>query len=242
MKLKISFMILSVFVFISCTSSKVVTPAKFNKITSKSVSEWTYQECEDVITKFTAYNKKGYANKYINVGSNGEKVFINAVPLNENVIQARVRKEAIIRRYTEVDYKNRLKEELEFYTNKTINMIDGSIILKEGPERFKNDKLSFEVVFENITEPREPIEIEYASDGFFLENASGDFTRAVDMSGYYVEDYFVLIDKLKAVINFSVYDDKGKNIFYGDNVNKGYRLVFNGFQPEAVVVEWNVKY
>lgn len=238
MKLKISFLILSAFVFISCTSSNVITPAKFNKITAKSVSEWTYQDCEDVITKYTSYNKKGYADKYINVNSNGEKVYITAYPLNENVIQAKVRREAIVRRYSEENYKNRLKEELEYYTNKTVNMNDGGIILKEGPERFQNDKLSFEVVFENISEPREPIEIEYASDGFFLENANGDFTRAVDMSGYYVEDYFVLIDKLKAVITFSVYDDKGKNIFYGDNINKGYRLVFNGFQPEPVLVEW----
>lgn len=238
MKLKISFLFLAIIFFASCSSSKIVTTAKFEKIISKPVEQWTYEDCNNIVLKYSSFNQKGYDNKYVNVTDNGAKVFIRAVPLNENVIQAKIKKEAIIRRYKEEDYKNRLKEELEIYTNKTLNMEDGSMILKEGIERFQYDKMSFEVVFENISEPREPIEIEFASEGFFLENANGDFSRVVEMSGYYVEDYFVLIDKLKAVITFSIYDDNGKSIFYGDNIKKGYRLVFNGFQPEPVVVEW----
>ena len=235
MKLKISFLFLSVFLFSACTASKVVTPEKYKNIISKPVNEWSYEDCDAMISKFTSFDQKGYEEKYVNVNYDGGKVFIKAVPLNETVIQAKIRKEAIIRRYSDDEYRNRLKDELEFYTNKTLNLQSGEVILNSGKGMTET---SFEVVFENISQPREPIELEYASEGFFLENVNGDFARVVDMSGYYVEDYFVLIDKLKAVITFSIFDDNDKSIFNGSNLTEGYRLVFNGFQPEPIVVEW----
>lgn len=238
MKLKILFVAFATYFLISCTSSKIVTTEKFNEILSKPESEWTYKDCENIISKYMSYNKNGYEEKYTNVNYGGTTVFIKAVPLNENVIRAKIRKESIIRRYSDEDYKLRLKNELEFYTNKTLNINDGRILLKSGIDRFQFDKLSFEIIFENISQPREPIEIEFASEAFFLENSEGEFSRVIEMSGYYVEDYFVVIDKLKAVITFSIYNDNGKPIFYGDNITKGYKLVFNGFQAEPIIVSW----
>ena len=238
MKFKNYIIPLPLILFLSCTSLKVITPEKFTKIVSKPVELWSYEDCDNIILKYTSFNKKGYENKFVNVTNNGERVYIMATPLNEYVILAKIKKESIIRRYSENDYKKRLKEELEFYTNKTLNLSDGSIILKGGLEKFYQDKISFDITFENISEPREPIEIEYASEGFFLENSTGDFARVVDVSGYYVDDYFVLIDKLKMVVTFSIYDDNGKSLFNDTNSGKGHKLVFNGIQPEPILVEW----
>lgn len=215
-------------------------PAKRNIeiILGSSPESWTVAQCEAVVKKFTAFNKKGYQSKISDYSIRTEDVYIKVTPLNEAVIAARIRKDAINKRWPLKAYRERLKVELEDYTNFTLDVDTGKIKSKQVPADSLLKEFSFLVHFENISLPFRNIEVYKAHEGFFLEDASGKYSRVIDFWGSEVEENFVLVSDLKGTITFSALTDDGEELQFDQDTMKGCQLVFNGLQTKPVIVKW----
>ncbi|MCG8608496.1 hypothetical protein MJD09_26345 [bacterium] len=223
-----------------CTTPLPVTKiskTSLDYILEKSPAVWTVPECEKVISYFTAYNQKGYNQKRSDYSVRTEDVFIRATALNKYVIAARTRKESLNRRLPSKVFKKRLKVELEDYTNFTLHADSVKLVPKSVPLDSLLKEYSFLLYFENISLPHRNIEVYRAEEGFFLENEKGEFTRALDFWGLGVEENFVLLSDLKATITFSAVTDEGKEIVLNEENMKNYKLVFNGLQPDPIIVK-----
>lgn len=120
---------LAVIIFSACVPAKRLSLKKEPDSLSKTPQNWTYQECEAVLKKYVAYNKKWYSQKYSPYSQSTVDVFIEVTPLNKPVISALMRRDAINKRLSAAEYRERLKDELEVYTNWTLNE-KGEIIAK----------------------------------------------------------------------------------------------------------------
>ncbi len=207
-------------------------------VLSASPESWTVAQCEAVVKKFTAFNKKGYQSKISDYSVRTEDVYIKVTPLNEAVIAARIRKDAFNKRWPLKAYRERLKVELEDYTNFTLDMDTGKIKSKQVPPDSLLKEYSFLVYFENISLPHRNIEAYKAQEGFFLEDASGKYSRVIDFWGTEIEENFVLVSDLKGTITFSALTDKGEELLFHQDTMKSCQVVFNGLQLKPVIVKW----
>jgi hypothetical protein len=225
---------------ISCATplpARKVSKTSLDDALSKSPEIWTVHECEKVISYFTAYNQKGYNQKRSDYSIRTEDVFIKATALNRHVIAARTRKESLNRRLSSSELRERLKVELEDYTNFTLHPDSGEIVPKSVPQDSLLKEYSFLLYFENISLPHRNIEVYRAEEGFFLENEKGEFTRATDFWGLEIEENFVLLTDLKATITFSATTDGGKEFVLNEENLKNHKLVFNGLQSDPIIVK-----
>ncbi len=206
---------------------------------SKPPQEWTLNECDAIIQKYTAFNKKGYQQKYSPYSSTDAEIFIEARPLIKPFIQAMVRKEAINKRWSEGAYLESLQDYLETYTNWTLKEGTGEVIAKEAVGGSLLDEYSFMVRFENLSSPYRTIEVDGAYEGFFLENRKGEFTRVIGIAGHDVDEYyFVLMNDLNAILTFAARTDSVKRVEFNEDTYRSFWLVFNGLQSRSIFVRW----
>jgi hypothetical protein len=221
----------------NCSSSHKISSKKLNKILSKNTENWTRSDCETIISAYTKSNLGNNIQNITSLSYSSKKVFIKVVPLNLVVLQAKTGIAKFDRRLDEDRYRTQLKEKLEFYTNLTLDIQTGKIKPRELPADYQKE-FTFEVYFENISNPHQVIEVDGAYEGFFLENENNQFGRVVGISGYFADEYFILDGSLRVNVTFSCIDDKGKDIFT-DPEMKAFSLVFNGLDSKPIVIHWN---
>ncbi len=235
----ILFCLIAIILIASCRPVKKVTKVDINEILIKPSSEWTVEECDEIINYSSCSNVEGYWNSDIALTFSSYDVFINAVVLDKTSIQAIVRKEAVLKRIPHKDYLDRLRYYIEDYTNFTYDTASGSVVKKNISEDSLKG-LSFKIKFVNATDPYRPIDIEDGYEYFFLENNRGDFGRVVQISGDYADNHFFLTDYLSVIVTFSRTTDEGRILFPDENFDSGYKLVFNALDSDPIVIDWKV--
>ncbi|MCB0750272.1 MAG: hypothetical protein KDC52_02230 [Ignavibacteriae bacterium] len=224
-----------VFVLNNCAPVKYVNQKTITPITFKSANTWSLEECNNIIDYYTVTNNE---DNLFNAAPLNPDVFIRVVPLNNIVIQALAQKEVIEKRLDQSEFNLVLKNYLEAYTSFTADTISGKII--DMDSSFTKG-FSFKVFFENMTDPFEPIFLEDGYAYFFLENMKGNFSRVIEVTGLYVEDYIQLDGYLNVIITFSPFAADGKRLFDDKDLNESYRMVFNGLEKDPIVIQWNLK-
>jgi hypothetical protein len=240
MKLRSIYILYSLILIIltaSCRPVKKATKVDINEILAKPSSEWTVDECDEIINYSSCSNVGGYWNSDLAFTFSSYDVFINAVMLDVTSIQAIVRKEAILKRIPQKDYLDRLRFYIEDYTNYTYDTASGSVV-KKNISRDSLKGLSFKIKFINATDPYRPIDIEDGYEYFFLENNRGDFGRVVQISGDYADNHFFLTDYLSVIVTFSRTTDEGRVLFKDENYESGYKLVFNALDNDPINIYW----
>jgi hypothetical protein len=219
---------------------KTVSHNDLARILSVPLSEWDLKACDNVVAAFTWYNEEGYVEKQIAPGTKSDAdVFITATPLNRYVVQARLKKEAIIRRWPDAQCTRRLQAELEYYTNWTLIPESHTIVEKTSPGDSLRDEVTFLIRFENISRPYRTVEMFRVEEGVFLENQVGDFTRVIAVGGRdHAEDFF-LVNDLSMELTFSLITDGGKKLNLPETPSSDFRLVFNGLEAKPVTVVWH---
>ncbi len=223
---------LFIFVFLlltSCSLTKYVFKSNFYDVLNKSSSTWTIKECKEIIQHYSLSTGKS------NIFSTKTDVKIEALPLNKTVVLVLARKEAIEKRLNNQEYKNRLKDLLEAYTSFTIDTISMKVIPSES--NFTNG-YSFKLYLENTTDPFRPIFLDDGYSYFFLENKEGKFSRIIEVTGLYAEDYIQLDSYLNVVVTFSPFATDGTRLFKNKDLSEAYKLVFNGLQDKPITLEW----
>lgn len=229
--------LLVIIIIAACRPVKKVTKVDINEILLKPSSEWTVEECDEIINYSSCSNVGGYWNSDIAMTFSSYDVFINAVLLDVTSIQAIVRKEAILKRVSDKDYMDRLRFDIENYTNYTYDTAAGHVVEKNISEDSLKG-LSFKIKFINATDPYHPIDVEDGYEYFFLENTKGDFARVIEISGDYADSHFFLTDYISVNVTFSRTTDGGKILFKDDNFDQGFRLVFNALDSNPIVIDW----
>ena len=97
---------------------------------------------------------------------------------------------------------------------------------------------SFQITFQNVSNPYRTIDLEDGYSYFFLENDKGEFTRVTEISGDFADNHLVLADYLKVYVTFSRLTDEGKQLFPDESMRTGYKLIFNGLQKEPIILEY----
>jgi hypothetical protein len=235
------FLLLAILPMQGCEISQTVKklpPDDLGKLVSSNHEEWTHEECLRIIASYSAYNERGQSQK-LSIGPRTyEDVYIYATPYTKNVVCARMRKESINRRTSPAQFRANLKDELEYYTNWTLDIDTGEIVSKASVGDSLLDEITFTVYFENISSPPRTIDVFRAEEGFFLENDSGDFTRVIAVAASEFDENFILVNDYTMELTFSLLTDDGKRLAYYENTYKNYKLVFNGLQKTPIVVEW----
>ncbi|MBI9073233.1 MAG: hypothetical protein JEY94_16640 [Melioribacteraceae bacterium] len=235
--MKAYFLLIILFIISACAPLpiSIMDEIQLEKITSNHFSEWSLEECEFIIAAQTSSNINHYTSYEAALSISKDRVFIDALPLNEIVIKALVRKTAIEKRLNNNEYKNLLNHELINYAGLELNDA-GKIV----PTDIPTDSLSFsfKITFENVSNPYRPIIFEDGYSYFFLENKEGMFARVKEISGFFVEDDFILNDFLTVIITFKIKDDNNNSLFNIAYQNYDYSLVFNGLQPTPIKLSW----
>lgn len=220
--------------FSNCASVKQAYKQVITTILVKDAHTWSIEECNKVIKFYTADNK---SNQIFSSGPSKRKVFLKVMPLNMNTVSALSRKEVIEKRLDDNKFYEILDSYLTEYTSFRFSKKENKIV--ESDSTFSKG-YAFTVYFENISEPYEPIFLEDGYSYFFLENLNGEFSRVIEVSGIFVEEYLQLDGYLSTVLTFSPFSSTGKRIFLEKNLDESYKLVFNGLQENPIVIHWNL--
>jgi len=230
-KKEVFFVITLFLMLLGCSQTKQLSKNELNNILNKSTSSWTIEECNKIINLATISNAAGF-----NSGTHFDDVFIRAQRLDYISIPALARKESILKRLSREDYLTRLLFYLEDYTNHTFDSSKREIVMKD----IVDDSLkgiSFEITFQNVSNPYRAIDVEEGYDYFFLEDNEGEYCRVSEISGDYADDHFILSDYMNVVVTFSSKTDNGKLLFPNDTFTKKYKLIFNGLQKNPIILE-----
>ncbi len=230
-KVFLSVIVTLLFLLSNCTSTKIVTKETVNNLQMVDPSNWSLDDCNTIIKYYKTTNYEG--NILSNIPHTSVK--IEVIPLNKDVVSAFARKETIEKRYTNKEFLQNLKVNLDEYTSYTLDTTTNKIIIADT--NFTNG-YSFKTYFENIYNPFKPIFLEDGYSYFFLENEKGDFSRVLKVTGMYAEDYIQLDGYLNVVMTFSPFADNGKRLFTSKDLVENYRLVFNGLQKKPIILEW----
>ncbi len=235
MKIKLQNLALVFFIFLfstNCSITKYVFTSSIKDYLQKPFVTWTIDDCNKIIKYYSVSTKKS-----IPVLSKRPDISITALPLNKNVIQALAKKEAIEQRLNNTEYIARLKELLEQYTSFTLDTVFLQIM--ESDSNFTKG-YSFKLYLENQTDPFKPIFLEDGYSYFFLENMNGKFSRIIEVTGLYAEDFIQLDNYLNVVVTFSPFATDGTRLFKNKDLSEAYKLVFNGLQEKPIVIEGNL--
>ena len=217
---------------ISCSSAKYVSSSDLGPSFLKNFSTLSIKDCNTIINYYSLSNN---SKNILSVMNKRPQIVINTLPLNKNVILALSRKEAIEKRLNAEEYKERLKDLLESYTNFTLDTITMKIVPSDS---IFTAGYSFKLYLENQTDPYRPIFLEDGYSYFFLENMSGKFSRIIDVTGLYVDDYIQLDGYLNVVVTFSPFATDGTKLFKRKDLDESYKLVFNGLQNKPIILSW----
>ncbi len=228
------FILVLFFFFVSCSPASYVNKKIILPITLKLPNLWTLEDCNKIIDYYTISN---VGSNLFNNSPTRQDVFIRAMPFNKNTVAAITKKEVIEKRLPQEDYLPILKSYLEAYTNYTYDASSGKIVEQDSNY---SQGYSFKVFLENTTDPFEPIFLEDGYSYFFLENMNRSFSRVVEVTGLYAEDYIQLDGYLNVIITFSPFSVDGKRLFDNKDLNESYQLVFNGLQKEPISIQWNL--
>ncbi len=220
-----------------CTGAKKVSANSINKIAVKFANDWTVEDCNLIIAMSSVSNKDHYISGSIAYELSGTDVFISAMPMTDLTIKAIAKKQALLKRLTDTDLNQLLKDYFHDYTNYEYIPEKDSLIKRDIPQDSLKG-LTFQVVFQNNTDPYRPIILERGYDYFFLENTAGDYARVVEISGRYAETDFYLTDYLGVNITFSRTSDNGKPVIDSMLMLTDFKLVFNGLDDDPVELEW----
>jgi len=208
----------------SCLGIKYVEKKDIVSILEKNISSWSVDECNIII-------------KHYKTGSN-KQVKVEVLLLNKNVVSAIVRKEVIEKRYSDKEFYEHLKNYLENYTSFTLDTNSKEIVVADT--NFTNG-ITFKLFLENNTEPFYPIFLEDGYSYLFLENKEGKFSRVIEVTGLYAEDYIQLDGYLNVIIKFSPFASDGSRLFSSNDLDEDYKLVFNGLLKKPITIEWRTK-
>jgi len=232
---KLLLIFFSISIFLSnCASIKHAYKQVITTILEKDANFWSIEECNKVLKFYSADNK---TNHIFSSVPSKRKVLIKTMPLNKNTISALSRKEVIEKRLEDEKFFEILDSYLNEYTSFRYDQNENKIV--EADTNYSKG-YSFNVYFENVSDPYEPIFLEDGYSYFFLENLSGDYSRVTEVSGMFVEEYLQLDGYLSAVLTFSPFSSTGKRIFFNKNLDESYRLVFNGLQDDPIAIHWNL--
>ena len=234
----LSLLIIS-FLFAGCTGAKKISVNSINEVTTKSVNDWSVEDCNLIIALSTVSNKENYLSGSIAYELSGIDVFISAMPMTGMTIKAIAKKEALLKRLSDSEFEVLLKDYFHAYTNYEY-IPEKDSLTKKGIPQDSLKGLTFQVVFQNNTDPYRPIILEQGYDYFFLENKDGDYARVVEISGRYAETDFYLTDYLGVNITFNSRSVKDKLLF--DNLLNlsEFNLVFNGLDEDPIELEWKL--
>jgi hypothetical protein len=207
-----------------------------SRILSKPTETWKIEECEAIINTFSTANSDWDIEHPVDHSLYGMTISIKATPFTRDVVRAIVRKEAIERRFSVEKFRERLKEELESFTNYSLDAQTGEIIPK--PRNAKNylNEYIFKIYFVNVSDPYRTIEVYRAEEGFFLERDDGKFTRVSEISG--IDTFFRLTDDLYTMVTFSAFTDDGERLEFNERTMPRFKLVFTSLQKKPIELEW----
>jgi len=235
-----AFFILSSFLLISCGTPTNLSFKLLSKVGSPSVLDWTIEDCENVIKSYTRTNyldSEGDINTYADLYND---VFISAIPLLPKVIKAIAKKEAILKRLNTDEFFGILDDYLYIYTDyKYDRQFDRLVYTNPNPDSAIG--LSFQLKFENRTNPYHPIEVNSGYEYFFLENDTLNFARVVEVGGRYSETDIYLADFLNVTVRFNSKNNRGIPLFKNSSFDDGFKIVFNALQNEPIILNWELK-
>ena len=234
-KPKAGLVICSLLFIFSCTSVKQVSRANLDKLTPNPYYEWSLEDCNVIITFHTLSNKVSPLVSEIS----SDDVIVTALPMNDLVLRAISRREAILKRLPDDECKQLLKYYFELYTNHEYIPETDQVIEKSLPEDSLKG-LSFQLSFRNNTDPYHPVILDSGYEYFFLENSSGEFARVVEISGIYAETDFYLADYLELIITFNSKSEQNKLLFQNILSLNNYKLVFNGLEEDPIILKWEM--
>lgn len=225
-------------VILTCAAPENLSKKELTDLFSKPAETWSFEDCLAIIDKYSTANLS--LDFQISRGSSayGKDIFIRATPFTKEVIKAIVRKESIQRRFSVKEFRKRLKQELEDFTNYSLDEQSGLVIAKPPDAENRIDEYTFEIYFLNTTDPYRTIRVYMAEEGFFLEKEDGKFTRVVGISGTDQEAYFVLYSDLYTMVTFSAFTDNGERLDFNETNMPQFRLVFTSLQREPIELDW----
>ena len=234
------FIIASIIIsFAGCSSTKQIPIQDLLKITVKSFNDWSIDDCNNIINAQTVSNTDKYLSGSLAYELSGYDVFVSAMPLNDMTIKAMAKKEALLKRLPEFDFKLLLQDYFHNYTNFDYDFETNKLIKKDILEDSLKG-LTFQIVFRNNTDPYRPIILENGYEYFFLENQAGEYARVVEISGKFAETDFYLTDYLIVNVTFNSKSELNNLLFKDILSVKEFKLVFNGIDEDPVILEWKL--
>ncbi|MCF8241684.1 MAG: hypothetical protein K9J16_09885 [Melioribacteraceae bacterium] len=233
---KLLAVIITLFVILmsGCSADGKLSQSELKEIALKPFFEWNIEDCSGIIAEYKRTNVENRSTTNLS----DVDVVVSAIPMNLEVIKAMTMKETLLKRLSNEECEHRLKIYLEEYTNYTYLLEEKQIVPKPTPDSASMKGFSFEVIFENITDPYHPIEILNGYEYFFLENSDGKFSRVAEISGKYVDQDFYLDGFLTVHISFSPFTDEGELIFPDQKKLSGTKLIFNAISQKPIEIEW----
>ncbi len=224
---------------LSCQPRSILNKTELTQITEpKSVLNWSLENCNTVISYYTRANFFVTANNQKKPSNSEDNVFVTAVPLLPNVIKAKARKEAMLKRLSADQFFDLLENYFYLYTDYKYER-KGDSLIYTNPNPDSAIGLTFHLQFENVTDPYRPIELKDAYEYVFLENTKDEFARVVEIDGRFAETDLYLADFLNVIITFDSKSDDRKMIFDKGLPTEGFRLLFNALQDKPIILEWN---
>ena len=232
------FLLLIYLIILSCTASQRISNKELTELISIPAEAWSFENCEAIINRYSVANLKfdfEYRNENSAIGKN---IFIKATPFTKEVIRAIVKKECIQRRFSIKEFRKRLKTELEYFTNYSLDEQVGKVITKLPDAENRVDEYTFEIYFLNISDPYRTIQVYMAEEGFFLEREDGKFTRVIAMSGTEQDVFFALYNDLHKMVTFSAFTDDSERLEFNESNMHQFKLIFASLQKEPIELGW----
>lgn len=227
------------FTVISCARIEKISKTDFEGLLDKTPLQWSLSECNRLINLYTFSNYDNFGNESIGFKIVSTGIKISAVYLNKISLAAISRKEAILQRLTDKDFRLLLKDNLEEYTTYTLDE-NNRIVKNPLMHKDSSNGISFNLYFKNLTEPYRAIELENGYSYFFLENPEGRFGRVVSITGTYADYNIVINDFLRVTVTFSEYDDDGKKLYDDTEKIDSLALIFNALEDKPIKLIWNL--
>ena len=225
-------------VILTCASPKKISKNELTDLISIPVEAWSFKDCLAIIDRYSTANLRLDFEISRGSSSYGKEIFIRATPFTKEVIKAIVKKETIQRRFSSKEFRKRLKQELEYFTNYSLDEQSGKVIEKTPDAENRVDEYTFKVYFLNVTDPNRTVHAYMAEEGFFLEREDKKFTRVIGMTGTDQEAYFTLYSDLHTMITFSAFTDYGERLGFDESNMYQYKLVFTSLQNEPIKLDW----
>lgn len=223
----------------ACSNSNIVKKVEPEKVV-KDIKKLDYVSGIDASKQII---EKSTARNYTSLGPNiytVDNVLITATPLTIEVIQAKVKKRALERRWSHKKYMDVLDKELRTYTNFKYDKAKNLIVHNTEVDKNSAFTMSFNVSFENHTDPFRTIEVDGGFECFFLENGEGYFGRAESISDDYLFDYLLIDGFMSTIITFKTKNDFGQALFKQGLTPEKFSLVFNGMGAKSIKLNWQL--